>query len=190
MHRAQLLRISPVRWNLSLFIFSWYVGRFCCSLSELNRLFSLGGHPGICSRLRRIQTRINFFWVHSFSQQSKDSCHFLRQSRLFCFHAACRGALVCRFWCWPVLGGSVDLHWRLWLYCITCTKHSSHAFHLSVKSDVVHFIVICWALLLPSLGSEQIVHTRWPTEIFVYACVEVKSISILLCASTPATKHR
>ena len=59
-----------------------------------------------------------------------------------------------------------------------------------VKSDVVHLIMVCWAFLLRSFGAEQICHTRWPTEIFVHACVEVKPISILVCASTPATKHR
>ena len=53
------------------------------------------------------------------------------------------------------------------------------AFHVSVKFDVVHLIVVCWALLLQSFGAAQIVHTWWPTEIFVHACVEVKPISIL-----------
>ena len=58
-----------------------------------------------------------------------------------------------------------------------------------VKSDVVHLIVVCWALLLQSFGAQQLVHTRWPTEKNVHVCVEVKPISIPLCASTPATKH-
>ena len=60
----------------------------------------------------------------------------------------------------------------------------------AVKSDVVHIIVACWALLLQSFGAEQIVHNRWLTEIFAHACVEVKSISIPLCASLLATQHR
>ena len=34
----------------------------------------------------------------------------------------------------------------------------------AVKSDVVHLIMECWALLLQSFGVEQIVHTRWPTQ--------------------------
>ena len=29
-----------------------------------------------------------------------------------------------------------------------------------------------------SFGVEQIVHTRWPAEIFAHACVEIKPISI------------
>ena len=48
---------------------------------------------------------------------------------------------------------------------------------ISVKFDVVYFVVVCWALLLQSFGVEQIVHTMWPTEIFVCACVEVEPIS-------------
>ena len=47
----------------------------------------------------------------------------------------------------------------------------------AVKSDVVHLIVACWALLFLSFGDEEIVHTRWPTEVFAHACVEVKPIS-------------
>ena len=42
-----------------------------------------------------------------------------------------------------------------------------------MKSDVVHLIVVRWAFLLQSLGVEQIVHTRWPTEIFAHACIDV-----------------
>ena len=36
---------------------------------------------------------------------------------------------------------------------------------------------VCWACLLKSFGAEQILHTRWPTEIFAHACVEIKSMS-------------
>ena len=43
MHRAQLPRMSSVRSNLTLFIASWYAGRYGCSLKKLNRLFTLGG---------------------------------------------------------------------------------------------------------------------------------------------------
>ena len=43
MHRAQLPRMSSVRSNLTLFIASWYAGRYGCSLGKLNRLFTLGG---------------------------------------------------------------------------------------------------------------------------------------------------
>ena len=89
--------------------------------------------------------------------------------------------------CWVVLWISIEDYGR-----ITSHAQSTAATHLifAVNSDVVHLIVICWALLLQSLGAEQIVHTRLPTEIFVHACVEVKPISIRLCAFTPATKHR
>ena len=51
-------------------------------------------------------------------------------------------------------------------------------FTCAVKSDVVHLIMVCWVFLLQSFGAEQIGHTRWPTNIFAHACVEVKPISI------------
>ena len=51
-------------------------------------------------------------------------------------------------------------------------------------------LVVCWALLLQSFRAERIVHTRLPTDIFARACVEVQSLSVPLCASLPATKHR
>ena len=76
--------------------------------------------------------------------------------------------------------------------CITSHAQSTAATYFTgaVKSDVVHLIVVCWALLLQSFGAEQIVHSRWPTEIFVHACVEVKPVSVVSCACTPAIKHR
>ncbi len=76
--------------------------------------------------------------------------------------------------------------------CISSHAQSTAAtyFTVAVKSDVVHLIMVCWALLLQSFGAEQIVRPRWPTEIFVHACVEVKPIALLLCASPPAPKHR
>ncbi len=79
---------------------------------------------------------------------------------------------------------SVNFRDSLWTLiedygCITSHAQSTAATHFTfaVKSDVVHLIVVCWALLLQSFGAEQIVHTRWPTEIFAHACVEIKSIS-------------
>ena len=51
-------------------------------------------------------------------------------------------------------------------------------------------LVVCWALLLSSFRAQRIVHTRWPTEIFAHVSVEVQSLSVPLCASLPATKHR
>ncbi len=65
--------------------------------------------------------------------------------------------------------------------CITFHAQSTVASHftLTVKSDVVYLIVVCWVLLLQSFVFEQIGHTRWLTEVFVRACVEVKPISTL-----------
>ena len=64
--------------------------------------------------------------------------------------------------------------------CITSHAQSTAAtsFTCAVKSDSVHLIMVCWVLLLQSFGAEQIGHTRWPTNIFAHACVEVKHISI------------
>ena len=76
---------------------------------------------------------------------------------------------------------------RPWLYYITCTEHSCYI--LAVKSDEVHLIMVCWAFLLQSFEAENLVHTRWPTEVFAHACVDVKTISIPLCASPPLTQH-
>ena len=63
--------------------------------------------------------------------------------------------------------------------CITSHAQSTAATYFTgaVKSDVVHLIVVCLAFLLQSFGAEQILHTRWPTEIFAHACVEIKSMS-------------
>ena len=64
--------------------------------------------------------------------------------------------------------------------CSTSHAQSTAATHFTgaVRSDVVHLIMVCWVLLLQSFGAEQIGHTRWPTNIFAHACVEVKPISI------------
>ena len=76
--------------------------------------------------------------------------------------------------CWVVLWTPIEDYG-----CITSHAQSTAATHFTfaVKSDVVHLIVVCWALLLQFFGTAQIVHTRWPTEIFARACVEVKPIS-------------
>ena len=80
-----------------------------------------------------------------------------------------------------VLGGPMDFG------CGTSHAQSTAATYFTdaVKSDVVHLIVVCWAFLLKSFGAEQIVHTRWPTEIFAHACVEVKPKSTpFMCISS------
>ncbi len=66
--------------------------------------------------------------------------------------------------CWVVLWTPVEDSG-----CITSHAQSTAATHftLTVKSDVVHLIVVCWALLLQSFVAERIVHTRWPTDFFV-----------------------
>ena len=76
--------------------------------------------------------------------------------------------------------------------CITSHAQITPAAHFifAVKFGVVHSIVVCWALLLQSFGAEQILHTRWPTEFCFHGYVQVKPISIPLCATTLATEHR
>ena len=127
--------------------------------------------------------------MHLFLRQSIDSC-LSCQFRLFFFYAVHHGALVRHSCCCTVLG-------VLWIPvedygCITFHAQSTAAPHfiLTVKSDVVHLIVVCWVLLLQSFVAERIVHTRWPTDLFVHALSEVKPVSSLLCASIPATKCR
>ena len=58
-----------------------------------------------------------------------------------------------------------------------------------MKSDVVHLIMVCGVLLLQSFGTEQIGHTGLPTHLFACACVEVKFMAIVFCASFPAIKQ-
>ena len=50
--------------------------------------------------------------------------------------------------------------------CITSHAQSTAATHVicAVTSDVVHRIVVCWALWLQFEDAEQIVHIRLPTE--------------------------
>ena len=96
MHRAQLPRMSSVRSNLTLFIASWYAGRYGCSLGKLNRLFTLGGQLNDllmpASRHRKLPRPLQF------EAQSTVATYFT-------------GA---------------------------------------VSSDVVHLIVLCWALVFRS----------------------------------------
>ena len=101
--------------------------------------------------------------MHLFLRQSIDSC-LSCQFRLFFFYAVHHGALVRHSCCCTVLG-------VLWIPvedygCITFHAQSTAAPHftLTVKSDVVHLIVVCWVLLLQSFVAERIVHTRWPTD--------------------------
>ena len=56
-----------------------------------------------------------------------------------------------------------------------------------MKSDVVHLIVECRAFLWQPLGVEQLVHTRWPTEIFDHSCIRRQTyINSTLLTSPPA----
>ena len=50
--------------------------------------------------------------------------------------------------------------------CITSHAQSTAATHVicAVTSDVVHRIVVCWAVWLQFEDAEQIVHMRLPTE--------------------------
>ena len=73
---------------------------------------------------------------------------------------------------------------RLWLYYITCTEHGMCA----VRCVVVHLIVVCWVLLLQSSGAEQIGQTRWPTELFALACVEINSKSTFFVCNPSTNK--
>ena len=77
--------------------------------------------------------------------------------------------------CWVILWTPNEV-----FGCITLHAQSTAATYFTgaVKSDVVHFIMLCWVLLLQSCGAEQIGHTRLPTHIFHHACVEVKFMSI------------
>ena len=102
------------------------------------------------------------------------------QFEVFCFHIASHGALVRHF------SGMNTAGWSHGppnedFGCITSHAQSTVATYNTgaVSPDVVHLIVVCWAFLLQYLVAEQIVHTRWPTEIFAHACVEIKPISVL-----------
>ena len=95
------------------------------------------------------------------------------------------GAEQCWAVCWARLPPIEDFG------SITSHAQSTAAtyFTSAVKSVVVHLVMVCGVLLLQSFGAEQIGHTRWPTNIFAHACVEVKPISIPFRASLPATKQ-
>ena len=110
-----------------------------------------------------------------------DSCRIQRPPKVFCFQAAYHGALVRRFWteqCWVLLavfselnGGSHKVANRGICSCLRRITSLSTVFRC------IPCWAVCWACLLKSFGAEQILHTRWPTEIFAHACVEIKSMS-------------
>ena len=60
-----------------------------------------------------------------------------------------------------------------------------------MSPDVVHLIVLCWALVLRSFRdwSHYVAHKNICSWLRRDSCVEVKSLSVPLCASLPATKH-
>jgi len=89
---------SSVRSSLTLFIASWYAGRYGCSLGKLNRLFTLGGQLKDLLMPASTSNPCQFFYVHPFPKQSMDSCRVQRPSKVFCFQAAYHGALVRRSW--------------------------------------------------------------------------------------------
>ena len=143
----------------------------------------------ICSCLRRRQNHINSFmcipslnttWIAATTFASLKYSAFMK--------------LIMVHWC----GGFGDEQCWVVLWtpnedfgCITSHAQSTAATYFTgaVKSDDVHLIMVCWAFLLQSFGAENLVHTGWPPEIFAHACVDVKTISIPLCASPPLTQH-
>ena len=79
-------------------------------------------------------------------------------------------------WCWVVLCTTIEDYG-----CITSHAQSTAAtyFLAAGKSDVIHLIVVCWALLFQSLGGEHIVHIRWLRKILFHACEDIKFIIFL-----------
>ena len=61
-------------------------------------------------------------------------------------------------WCWVVLCTAIEDYG-----CITSHEQSTvpKYFAAAGKSDVIHLIVVCWALLFQFFGGEHIVHIRW-----------------------------
>ena len=80
--------------------------------------------------------------------------------------------------CWVVLWTTIEDYG-----CITSHAQSTTTTYFTgaEKSDVIHLIVVCWALLFQSFGGEYIVHSRWLTKILVHVCENIKSIILLLC---------
>ena len=140
MHRAQLPRISSVRSNLTLFIASWYAGRYGCSLGKLNRFFIIGPTET---------------FAHARVDVKPMSISFM--------------CIPCRNKAWIAAASSA------------CPKYSAFRQLMMIRwggaLGAEQRWAVCWACLLKSFGAEQILHTRWPTEIFAHACVEIKSMS-------------
>ena len=134
------------------------------------------------------RTHSNSCFVHPLPQQSRDSCYIFASLKYSAFMQ-----LIMVHWC----GGFGDE--QCWVVpwtpnedfvCITSHARSTAAtsFTCAVTSDGVHRIMACWVLLLQSFGAEQHGHTRWPTNIFAHACVEVEHISILVPCLGPSMK--
>ena len=103
------------------------------------------------------------------AQQSIDSCR-VRSSLKYCASyrlSWCIGAPVLRMnaagWSYGACNedfGSITSH---------AQSSAATYFICSVRFVVVHLIVVCWALLLQSVGAEQIGQARWPTEAYIAA---------------------
>ena len=85
--------------------------------------------------------------------------------------------------CWVILWTPNEV-----FGCIKSHAQSTAAtsFTGEVKSHVVHLIMVCWELLLPSFGAEHIGHASLPINNFAHACVEVKFMSILFLGMNSA----
>ena len=121
--------------------------------------------------------------MHILPYQILDSCYFLRRSKASGFMQldmvrwfGVVGAELCLVVLWTSIEDYA---------CITSHAPITPVAHFifAVKSGVVYFILVCWALLLQSFGAAQIHHTRRPTEFCFHGYVQVKAIAILLCAT-------
>ena len=137
MHKSHLPRISPLRWNLALFTLSWYAGHFCCSLSELNRFFTLGGQQNFVFMAMSRLNPYQFLYLQPLWRQSIDRCHVVRRCKVFCFHADYHGALLRRFWGWTVLGGPMD-----------SSMKTSAVLHHMHRGQLPHISLVWWNQML------------------------------------------
>ena len=124
-----------------MFILSWYAGRSCCSLSELNRLFTLGGQQTYLLMPAQRSNPYQLLFMCIPSHKAEKAATYFVSLKYSAFMQLSRVRWCGVFGaeqCWGILWTPIED-----FGCITSHAQSTAATYFTgaVKSDVVHLIV-------------------------------------------------